>query len=70
MARTVELIERCVTGFATSGDVVRFDPELPAEVSSLPLRLRYRRCWLDAPGPVTVARYESLAPKASVDWPY
>lgn len=47
MAGTVNLIERCYTGFEASGDVARFDPELPAEVRSLSLRLRYRRCWLD-----------------------
>ncbi|MDQ3540519.1 MAG: glycoside hydrolase family 65 protein [Chloroflexota bacterium] len=47
MAGTVNLIERCYTGFEASGDVVRFAPELPAEVRFLSSRLRYRGCWLD-----------------------
>lgn len=47
MAGTVNLIKRCYTGFAANGEVVRFDPELPPELKSLSLRLRYRQCWLD-----------------------
>ncbi len=47
MAGTVDLMQRGYTGAEARGDVLWFSPCLPDEISSLSLRLRYRRHWLD-----------------------
>jgi alpha,alpha-trehalase len=42
MAGTVDLLQRCFTGIETRGNVLHLNPNLPAELKSLCLRLRYR----------------------------
>ena len=47
MAGTVDLIQRCYSGLEMRGDgVLRFNPQLPNEISCLDLSLRYRGKWL------------------------
>jgi beta-phosphoglucomutase family hydrolase len=42
MAGTVDLIQRVSTGIEVKGDVLRLNPELPLEMESLDMRIRYR----------------------------
>jgi len=42
MAGSVDLVQRGFTGIATRGDVLWFDPCLPAQVKWLSMRIRYR----------------------------
>ncbi len=42
MAGTVDLIQRVSTGIEVKGNVLRLDPELPPEMASLEMRIRYR----------------------------
>jgi trehalose/maltose hydrolase-like predicted phosphorylase len=42
MIGTVDLLQRGFTGLETRGDMLRFDPTLPAEVGELRFRMRYR----------------------------
>jgi len=47
MAGTVDLIQRVSTGIEAKGDVLRLNPELPPEMESLDMRIRYRGHSLD-----------------------
>jgi len=47
MAGTVDLIQRVSTGIEAMGDVLRLHPELPPEMESLDMRIRYRGHSLD-----------------------
>jgi beta-phosphoglucomutase family hydrolase len=47
MAGTVDLVLRVSTGIEVTGDVLRFNPRLPEELSRLELRIRYRGHTLD-----------------------
>jgi trehalose/maltose hydrolase-like predicted phosphorylase len=47
MASTVDLGQRASTGIEMTGDVLRFDPQLPEEISRLQMRIRYRGHSLD-----------------------
>ncbi len=45
MAGAVDLVQRAFTGLETRDEVLWLDPRIPAELSRLGLRLRYRRHW-------------------------
>ncbi len=47
MAGTVDLVLRVSTGIEVTGDVLRFNPRLPEELTRLELRIRYRGHTLD-----------------------
>jgi beta-phosphoglucomutase family hydrolase len=47
MAGTVDLVQRVSTGIEVTGDVLRFDPQLPHEIDRLDMRIRYRGYSLD-----------------------
>ncbi len=47
MTGTVDLIQRVSTGIEATGDVLRLNPELPPEMESLDMRVRYRGQSLD-----------------------
>ncbi len=47
MAGTLDLVQRCYMGVEPRGDVLWFDPALPADLDHLGLSLRYRGQWLD-----------------------
>lgn len=47
MAGTVDMIQRAYTGLEMRGDVLRFDPCLPDELTSVSTHLYYRWCRLD-----------------------
>src|SRR6266496_496805 len=42
MAGTVDIVQRCFTGMEARGDVLRFNPTLPAELSELRFSAHYR----------------------------
>jgi trehalose/maltose hydrolase-like predicted phosphorylase len=42
MAGTVDLVQRVSTGSEITGDVLRFNPQLPQELERLDMRIRYR----------------------------
>jgi trehalose/maltose hydrolase-like predicted phosphorylase len=66
MAGTVDLIQRVSTGAEVTGDVLRLNPRLPAELKRLDIRIRYRGHTLDlrlTPKKLTVRGRESgIAP--------
>lgn len=45
MAGTVDLVQRAFTGLETRDEVLWLEPRIPAELSRLDIRLRYRRHW-------------------------
>jgi trehalose/maltose hydrolase-like predicted phosphorylase len=47
MAGTVDLIQRVLTGAQITGDVLRFNPQLPERLERLDLSMRYRGHSLD-----------------------
>ena len=47
MASTVDLVQRVATGIEVTGDVLRFNPHLPEELTRLDMRIRYREHTLD-----------------------
>lgn len=47
MAGTVDLAQRVSTGIEVTGDVLRFNPQLPEEIDRLDMRIRYRGYSLD-----------------------
>jgi trehalose/maltose hydrolase-like predicted phosphorylase len=47
MAGTVDLVQRVSTGIEVTGDVLRFNPQLPHEIDRLDMRIRYRGYSLD-----------------------
>ncbi|HEX7079741.1 MAG TPA: beta-phosphoglucomutase family hydrolase [Gammaproteobacteria bacterium] len=47
MAGTVDLVQRVSTGIEVTGDVLRFNPQLPEELERLDMRVRYRGHSLD-----------------------
>jgi trehalose/maltose hydrolase-like predicted phosphorylase len=47
MAGTVDLVQRVATGIEGTGDVLRFNPQLPQELERLDMRIRYREHSLD-----------------------
>ncbi len=57
MAGTVDLLERCYLGVEIRDDGIWFHPQLPAEVESLTLDIRFRRRWINvivSDGDITV----------------
>ena len=46
MAGTVDLLQRCYLGVEIRDDGIWFHPQLPTEVESLTLDIRYRRRWM------------------------
>ena len=42
MAGTIDLVQRCFTGFEIRDDVLRFDPRIPSELVSLAFDIRYQ----------------------------
>jgi trehalose/maltose hydrolase-like predicted phosphorylase len=42
MAGSIDLVQRCFVGIETREDELRFNPQLPREISRLRLKLRYR----------------------------
>jgi trehalose/maltose hydrolase-like predicted phosphorylase len=47
MAGTVDLVQRVSTGIEVTGDVLRFNPQLPEDIKRLDMRVRYRGHALD-----------------------
>jgi trehalose/maltose hydrolase-like predicted phosphorylase len=47
MAGTVDLMQRVTTGVEVTSDVLRLNPQLPAELERLDMRIRYRGHTLD-----------------------
>ena len=47
MAGTVDLVQRVSTGIEVTGDVIRFNPQLPEDIERLDMRVRYRGHALD-----------------------
>ncbi|OPL19908.1 MAG: hypothetical protein AVO35_00130 [Candidatus Aegiribacteria sp. MLS_C] len=47
MAGTVDMVQRCYTGLETRSDVLRFNPNLPAELNRIEMSLRYRGNWIN-----------------------
>jgi alpha,alpha-trehalase len=47
MAGTIDIVLRCLTGMLPRGDMLRFDPALPAEVKQLRFSVHYRGHRLD-----------------------
>jgi trehalose/maltose hydrolase-like predicted phosphorylase len=47
MAGTVDLADRVTTGIEMTGDVLRFNPQLPEEINGMGMRIRYRGHFLD-----------------------
>lgn len=47
MAGTVDLVQRVSTGIEVTGDVLRFNPQLPEGIDRLDMRIRYRGHSLD-----------------------
>lgn len=47
MAGTIDLVQRAVMGLETTGDVLRFSPQLPEEMERVEMRIRYRGQQLD-----------------------
>jgi trehalose/maltose hydrolase-like predicted phosphorylase/beta-phosphoglucomutase-like phosphatase (HAD superfamily) len=47
MAGTIDIVLRCLTGMLARGDMLRFDPALPAEVKQLRFSVHYRGNRLD-----------------------
>ncbi|ORI20714.1 hypothetical protein BJD99_06615 [Rhodococcus sp. 1163] len=46
MAGSVDILQRCYTGIEVRGDTLRLHPQLPIELQSLELDLRYRDHWV------------------------
>ena len=46
MAGSVDILQRCYTGIDVWGDTLRLHPQLPNELRSLELNLRYRDHWI------------------------
>ncbi len=42
MAGTIDLVQRCYSGFEIRDDVLRFDPVIPSELASLEFDIRYQ----------------------------
>lgn len=47
MAGTVDIVQRCYSGLETRGDIIRFDPRLPAELKRLRFDIDYRHHWIN-----------------------
>ncbi len=47
MAGTVDLVQRAATGIEMTGNVLRFNPQLPPELARIDMRIRYRGHALD-----------------------
>ena len=47
MAGTVDLVQRCYTGLEVRDGTLFFDPNLPRDLGSLKLSVRYRGMWMD-----------------------
>jgi alpha,alpha-trehalase len=46
MAGTVDIVQRCYSGLETRGDVLWFNPSLPAGLRRLHFDIEYRRHWI------------------------
>jgi trehalose/maltose hydrolase-like predicted phosphorylase len=47
MGGTVDMAQRVATGIEMTGDVLRFNPQLPEQINRLDMRIRYREHCLD-----------------------
>jgi alpha,alpha-trehalase len=47
MAGTVDLLQRCYSGLEVRQNILRFDPQLPEDVSELHFNIQYRGNWID-----------------------
>jgi alpha,alpha-trehalase len=47
MAGTVDLLQRCYSGLEVRENILRFDPQLPEDVSELHFNIQYRGNWID-----------------------
>lgn len=47
MAGTVDMIQRCYTGLEVKGDVLVLNPRLPANLTEIRQKIRYRGHWID-----------------------
>jgi alpha,alpha-trehalase len=47
MAGCVDIVQRCFTGLEARGNVLRFNPQFPDELSRVSFHLRYRGHWID-----------------------
>lgn len=47
MAGTVDMVQRCYSGLETRDDVIRFNPQLPAELKRLRFDIDYRHHWIN-----------------------
>jgi alpha,alpha-trehalase len=47
MAGTVDLLQRCYSGLEVRQNVLRFDPQLPEDVSELHFNIQYRGNWIE-----------------------
>jgi trehalose/maltose hydrolase-like predicted phosphorylase len=45
MAGTIDLLQRCYTGLELRDDVLRLEPRLPSELTTMEFQLRYRGHW-------------------------
>ena len=59
MAGTVDLVQRCLTGIETRGNILHFDPVLPQGLDRLTVQIRYRRQRLDVEVTQDVLRVRS-----------
>ena len=64
MAGTIDLVQRCLTGFDIQNGVIHFDPMMPETLTALKTRVRYHNHWLD----VAISS-DSLTVRAAETWP-
>jgi alpha,alpha-trehalase len=69
MSGCVDVVQRCYTGLEARGDVLRFNPSFPEELTRVNFHLRYRGHWLDldiVPGKLQVHALKSGAQPVKV----
>ena len=64
MAGTIDLVQRCLTGFDIQDGVIHFDPLVPEALSAIRTRVRYHNHWLD----IEILG-DSLTVRAAETWP-
>ncbi|WP_231569410.1 glycoside hydrolase family 65 protein [Prescottella defluvii] len=70
MAGSIDILQRCYSGFDIRGDVLWLHPQLPTELRSLEFDVRYRGHWIHVTcdhAAVTVSTRASAAPPIRVD---
>lgn len=70
MAGSIDILQRCYSGFEIRGGVLRLHPQLPDELRSLKFDVRYRGHWIRVRcdhATVTVSTRRSQAPPIRVD---